>query len=66
MELLIGIAVGWIFCRILTGSPSIEWNYMLAWDKEVMAWRPISHADEIEGGKSYLAAVVVEPRKSDA
>jgi hypothetical protein len=63
MNFLFGIAAGWFFCRILT-RPSFadfKYNYILAWDKDVLAWRPVSYIDEREMKKTYLAAIAVTP-----
>lgn len=63
MNFLFGIVAGWFFCRILT-RPSFadfKYNYILAWDKDVLAWRPVSYIDEREMQKTYLAAITVTP-----
>ena len=68
MNFLFGIAAGWFFCRLLTrpSASRIKYDYILAWDKDVLAWRPVSRIEEDRKNEAYLAAVAVEPVSDDA
>jgi hypothetical protein len=68
MNFLFGIAAGWFFCRLLTrpSASHIKYDYILAWDKDVLAWRPVSRIEEDRKNETYLAAVAVEPASNDA
>ena len=59
---IIFFGIGYFFARAI--QPQFSAEFLLYWNKECMAWRPVADKQDIKPGERYRAAFEVELEKA--